>query len=548
MHREVIINYGKIDEDIKRLDSYLTSLYRIERAVDANSRLLSDQKGEAFEMLETRRRELKELIGVQRGQAKDLKKSLSAFSGDMESLIHPRIRSRDVRVRREDIGYNLMQIKTRMNMTFQRYSLSQLTDQYLYWVPKKKGGYYASDTVKISAEQRNGAKVDGFQSRLFQIQGQIAVHIDNLERIHKTHVQAFENMDDTHAGRAKALYSKYTSGKEGRADIKNQVKKTLKDFRRGAWDAVKGIVIGIGNLAKVGVACVVVGVTIKSANTPDWASKSVDDFKAGFSGLRGPLDFFERMGQDWCDTYEKEGLAYVCGSTTVDIATVVVPAGVVMKGLKPILTSLKFSKQLSVSGKALTKSLKIPVASAKQAKAINKLAKMLDDTPKANLTKADVDFIVNIKPDRLKGISRPNPEDYLDLEYINAHKALFEDGVSRIQKYSPEDWRGGTVGAIDGTSFVSPKAYIDAVIETSNGDNRILEKILGLKKGYFGDTSPVRIDITPANVNNLHIPSGNETGAINDFWRPGGRTYPGGLPEAVIDEIPKGDYTWSYLN
>lgn len=45
-------------------------------------------------------------------------------------------------------------------------------------------------------------------------------------------------------------------------------------------------------------------------------------------------------------------------------------------------------------------------------------------------------------------------------------------------------------------------------------------------------------------VDGYRIPSGNEFGA-NDFWRPGGFTSPGGLPEAVINPVQPGGYTVS---
>lgn len=45
---------------------------------------------------------------------------------------------------------------------------------------------------------------------------------------------------------------------------------------------------------------------------------------------------------------------------------------------------------------------------------------------------------------------------------------------------------------------------------------------------------------------NLRIPSGNEVGA-NDFFTPGGFTADGTI-EAVIDQIPKGKYTYLVIN
>lgn len=47
----------------------------------------------------------------------------------------------------------------------------------------------------------------------------------------------------------------------------------------------------------------------------------------------------------------------------------------------------------------------------------------------------------------------------------------------------------------------------------------------------------------------VSIPSGNESGA-NEWWRPGGRTYPGNMPECVIKGIStkKGEHTWNVVN
>ena len=69
---------------------------------------------------------------------------------------------------------------------------------------------------------------------------------------------------------------------------------------------------------------------------------------------------------------------------------------------------------------------------------------------------------------------------------------------------------------------------------------------MGLHPGSLGD-SPVAIDIPAENLHNVRIPSGNEDSAFDGYWKPGGRTYPGDMPEAVVDEIPWGDYTFRQL-
>ncbi|MBF0777071.1 hypothetical protein BVE84_09310 [Streptococcus azizii] len=84
------------------------------------------------------------------------------------------------------------------------------------------------------------------------------------------------------------------------------------------------------------------------------------------------------------------------------------------------------------------------------------------------------------------------------------------------------------------------------MIDVSQGDSRILEDLLGLHPGDLGD-SPVIIDIPKESIHNLKVPSGNEKSAFDGYWKPGGRTYPGNMPEAVIDEVPWGEYTFRPL-
>ena len=334
-HREVLINYGKIDDAIKRTGTYIASLDRIESVVDESSRLLEDQEGEAFVMLEDRRVVLKKTIATRRGQAQDLLTSLTNYRNDMEALIHPVSRGIDVRVRRDDIGFNLWQIDTDVQGVYQtRYQPPQQTNPYERWVSDENGGGHTEvDQAKINRETRNGAKVDAFlDSYIPDVKRVIEDCIAALDLIQKNHVEAFENMDDYHASLAQKLYDKYTSDGQRALDNERKFQKGVKDFGRGAWDSIKGIGIGLFNLGKVGVSAVVVNVApIFGLSAPDWMSKSVDDFTAGFKGMTGPVDFFTAIGQDFCDSAENEGLAYVAGGLTVEVVSTVVPVGAVGK-------------------------------------------------------------------------------------------------------------------------------------------------------------------------------------------------------------------------
>ncbi|GEN99984.1 hypothetical protein NSE01_18170 [Novosphingobium sediminis] len=127
---------------------------------------------------------------------------------------------------------------------------------------------------------------------------------------------------------------------------------------------------------------------------------------------------------------------------------------------------------------------------------------------------------------------RPAAATYLTEAYQAAHAALFAKGAVRIQPKAP----AGKIGFTE--TWVLPPSVADAAIAQAGGDPRKLEALLGLDAGYLGD-APVRVDI-PA-PQNYRIPSGNEY-AANAFWRPGGMTWEGGLPEAVIDPVPPEGY------
>lgn len=147
---------------------------------------------------------------------------------------------------------------------------------------------------------------------------------------------------------------------------------------------------------------------------------------------------------------------------------------------------------------------------------------------------------------------RPEPEGYLHPDYIEAHKHLFDNGAAKFQKFQPsESWNDGIVGGNDGTSFWLSKDHADIIQDIARGDNRIYETLLGFDEGYLGDGPLYRLDVTPEVVaeKGISIPSGNEAGA-NNWWRPGGRTYPGDMPEGVMKDIStkRGEHTWNIVN
>jgi hypothetical protein len=342
MKREIIINYGKIERAINNLGSYLGSLNRIEAVIDKNSEFLSDQRGAAFDALEVKRMKIKGCIAEQREMANDFRNSLINYMRDMEDRIHPVSRHQDVRVRRDDIGINLMQTKDKVNDVFSpKIWLVDETDPYFeIWVSAgdKGGGHYEQNWDKIDAEKRNGAKIDDFQDYFLpRIKIRIDESLCRIEDIHRNNVQEFENTDDRHARYAKELYDKYTDDGERAFDREQKFQRWAKDFGLGALEGIKSTVLGLWGLIKVGGAYAITGLaTILTLEPPDWAKVEIDDFKSGFAGLKSPLEFFKRIGQNFCDTYEEKGLAYVAGGVTFEVVSTTVPVSKITTVLKTL--------------------------------------------------------------------------------------------------------------------------------------------------------------------------------------------------------------------
>ena len=193
-----------------------------------------------------------------------------------------------------------------------------------------------------------------------------------------------------------------------------------------------------------------------------------------------------------------------------------------------------------VGGVEIPKGTRIDVVNSSNQK-IENFKMELEKLPHAKLSAEDSASILE-----LKNGERPKPEEIYSKSDIETHLSLFDGGVVKVmskESFNDANKRfGGSIGHPNG-QYVLPKSVYEQALKASNGDPRVLEELLALESGYLGD-SPVLIDIK--NYQNIRMPSGNEPGAWDGLWVPGGYTK-GGIPEAVIDQIQKGDYLISNI-
>ena len=137
--------------------------------------------------------------------------------------------------------------------------------------------------------------------------------------------------------------------------------------------------------------------------------------------------------------------------------------------------------------------------------------------------------------------NRPAPSTYLSSEQIAAHLKPFEEtgAIKFTPKKTLDDY--GTLGPPDG-GFVVSRREFEQLIEETGGDLAKVEDKLQLRPGELTSGNTVIAYIEPKDLQNLRVPSGNERGAWDGLWVPGGFTGKG-VPEAVVDLPANTPYT-----
>jgi hypothetical protein len=128
---------------------------------------------------------------------------------------------------------------------------------------------------------------------------------------------------------------------------------------------------------------------------------------------------------------------------------------------------------------------------------------------------------------------RPLPETYLDENYMAAHLKSFEDGGGFL--FTPDDISDINRSGFNPKKFIMQKADLEQVIAEYKkaNDISVLESALGYDPGSLANKDIYMLTLEKPTV---LMPSGNE-GGVNALWRPGGLTFPGGMREAVLDNV-----------
>lgn len=328
---------------------------------------------------------------------------------------------------------------------------------------------------------------------------------------------------------------------------------------KGAGSAVVGMVKGIGNLA-IGAYNIVTDQAARerawettkniATATKDYAGEAIDDptkvYRDARDGATGIYQSFDEKRKTAAAAGQSsEFWGDLTGHGIVEVGSFLIPVGAATKAGKLAKAASAAEESAVAVTKAAARAEAVFAESATtvagDTTAVLPCGKVVTKAPKAS----------NLPVPRDQAAfpfwgQRPAPVTYLSKEYIEAHLAHFKEGVVKIV---PEA-KGGTVGPPSQLEvfshagpirpepghYVLPKSVVEEAITKSGGDVRKLEQLLGLEPpGYLGK-NPMLVEIHQPQ--NLRIATGNELGARNQPFVPGGFTR-GGIPEAVIDEVPE---------
>ena len=258
----------------------------------------------------------------------------------MEAYVAPQVESQMMRVDRNDIWYNIMQIQSAVRNA--RYGLTypvQLPRDYLhtyaYSDPSPEAeALRALDAAESSRRQRNYEKLDAFCRSASTGAGYQPCEdaLDAIWGIYNERIKTFENTDDDYSYKASFYYDMWSTLWDRTVDRA----KVIYDFSRGVDDALAGMVDGLLTLGAFLLYTNFNWGSDEECILPDCITDRAKGMEEGLSlMLHDPVGAFEAMGQSMMDTYDEEGISYAIGNAAPDIVIEILAAkgaGLAMRG------------------------------------------------------------------------------------------------------------------------------------------------------------------------------------------------------------------------
>lgn len=315
MKRELKLNFGQLRQVEEKVKGFLEALEDIEGAAAYFDEVLGEQESDAVEALRERYREMEEDICYFKdilGQLDDL---LAGYISDMEGYIMPKDEDRMMLVDRNDIWWNMKQI--RANLVYaENVALGRELDYYSGidttpsrphihegMTPEEESAAWSRYRAALRESQDRKANYNALRAfcdgTAKNVWNKLEAFYEELEKRYKEDVVEFENTDDDYKGKAEEVYDACTSLGELLWDRTVRAAKLLNDVNEAVNKAVNDAIGGIIGLAvaltKMSLAFRVAVVTVPKGTTPQWVK---DTGKEAMEGVNSIVQMLKDPGED----------------------------------------------------------------------------------------------------------------------------------------------------------------------------------------------------------------------------------------------------------
>ena len=338
-HRDLKINYDGLSAIQSVVKQYIDALEDLQESTNAFANVIKAQEGDAFDELDT---EFEEDISVDYssliGVLNDVYTNIGNYMTDMTSYIAPEDSSALCRVDRNDIWWNLQQIRGIPYGYFETYP-----GVPSHWYMDEFVNPFADDADEVRARnaerarrrERNYDKLNNFfNNSLRTTADDLWNETESIKSIYDNYVIEYENTDDIYSAKMQTIYYSIASLLDL---IKDEVD-TRVDFLRGFCTGFVDLLKGLKAPLEIALAIsptIPLPPGVRAALLIDGTNEIYQGVKVF---INDPENTIGAMFQGMFDTGDEEGTAFCVGYATEKIAEVIIAKKLAEKLAGPKVT------------------------------------------------------------------------------------------------------------------------------------------------------------------------------------------------------------------
>ncbi|MCR5195465.1 MAG: hypothetical protein K6D38_04050 [Pseudobutyrivibrio sp.] len=321
-HRDIKLNFDDLGEIKNEIKNYIDALEDLQDASERFVSVIDEQKGDTFTEL---RKEYDDCISVDHSDLIEIlynvHDNLGNYMRDMQDLIAPENSGMLCRVDRNDIWWNLEQIKAIPHQCLSDHPSvpsHSYFDEFVNPLSPKAAEIQARNEEKRRRRERNYNKlVDFYNNVFYPTMDSIKDDIKKMYEIYDEYVVEYENTDDIYAKKLDEIYDSIKTWKDVAGDIWDGTKSFFKGFGTGIVDLAKGLKAPLEVSMAINVP-LPLGMRLALLN-----DGGQEIYRGVKTFIKDPENNAGAIFQGMADTADEEGVAFTAGYATEKVAEII---------------------------------------------------------------------------------------------------------------------------------------------------------------------------------------------------------------------------------